>query len=343
MLKAVIIGATGYTGQELLRLLANHSKVTVTAVTSRGEAGKPLTDLFPQFFGHYDDLVFIDPDDSRVLDCDVVFFATPHGTAHKYASQFLEAGLRVIDLSADFRIKDQTLWERWYGQPHGAPEYIEQAVYGLVEHNRDALKGAQLIAVPGCYPTAVQLAILPALKTGLVAEQSIIADCKTGVSGGGRKASLPFHVCEASESMKPYALAGHRHEPEIEQGTALFGQQATPVTFMPHLAPMIRGIEATCYLTLTGETDWQAVYEQAYSDQHFVKVLAQGQAPETRHVRGSNFCQLSVMPKPEKQQLVVFSVIDNLVKGAAGQAIQCFNVSYSFDEYEGINSIAMVP
>lgn len=343
MLKAAIIGATGYTGQELLRLLAQHSEVEVTAVTSRSEIGVKLVDYFPHLIGHYDELSFIDPEDEFLLTCDVIFFATPHGTAHRFVHSFLEKGITVIDLSADFRLKDQALWEQWYKQDHGAPEFIEQAVYGLVEYNREQLKGAKLIAVPGCYPTAVQLAILPALKTGLIQANNIIADCKSGVSGAGRKANIAFLACEATETMKPYALSGHRHEPEIEQGVQLFGNANVPVTFMPHLVPMSRGIEASCYLTLNGEADWQSIYETAYADSHFVKVLAAGASPETKNVRSTNFSHISVQARPEKNQLVVFSVIDNLVKGAAGQAIQCLNECFGFDENQALQAIAVAP
>lgn len=340
MLQVGIIGATGYTGQELLRILANHPEVTVKCVTSRGEQGKPLTALFPQFRGIYD-LYFVAPDSNDINTCDVVFFATPHGTAHAQAQAFLDKGIRVIDLSADFRIKDADLWEQWYGQPHGARELIASAVYGLAEYNADKIAQAQLIAVPGCYPTAVQLGLLPAMQTGKVTPRGIIADCKSGISGAGRKAAIGLLQSESSESIKAYSITGHRHQPEIEQGLSLFGDaDSVQMTFMPHLAPMVRGIQASIYVQTTdiqtSSQEWQRLYEQHYIDTTFVDVLPAGQSPETRSVRGSNYCRIAVQAFPERNQLVIFSVIDNLVKGAAGQAIQCFNLANGFSESLGL-------
>lgn len=336
MVQVGIIGATGYTGQELLRILANHPKVNVACITSRGEKGKPLTDLYPQFRGIYD-LTFVPPDSDVIDSCDVVFFATPHGTAHAQAKSFLDKGIRVIDLSADFRIKDADLWEQWYGQPHGAKALIADAVYGLAEYNAEKISNAKLIAVPGCYPTSVQLGLLPAMQTGKIVPAGIIADCKSGISGAGRKAAIGLLQSESTESMKAYSTSGHRHQPEIEQGLHLFGGvESAQVTFMPHLVPMVRGIQASVYVQVTENLDWQALYEAYYSNSTFVDVLPAGHSPETRTVRGSNYCRLAVQAFPERNQLVIFSVIDNLVKGAAGQAVQCFNIVNGFDESLGL-------
>ncbi len=341
MLKVGIIGATGYTGQELLRILANHPEVKVICVTSRSEQGILLADFYPQFRGIYD-LEFIDPESTELTSCDAIFFATPHGTAHAQAQFFLDKGIRVFDLSADFRIKDADLWEQWYGQPHGARNLISQAVYGLAEYNAKKIRQAQLIAVPGCYPTAVQLALLPALQTGAIQSTGIIADCKSGISGAGRKASIALLQSESTESMKAYSISGHRHQPEIEQGLTLFaGIESPQVTFMPHLAPMVRGIQASIYVTTTKDQAWQKLYENAYQQSQFVDVMPAGISPETRMVRGSNYCRIGLQVFKERHQLVLFSVIDNLVKGAAGQAVQCFNIAYGIDEHLGLNQLPL--
>ncbi|WP_193091273.1 MULTISPECIES: N-acetyl-gamma-glutamyl-phosphate reductase [Halomonas] len=344
MIKVGIVGGTGYTGVELLRLLAQHPNVSVEAITSRSEAGVKVCDMYPNLRGHYDTLAFSEPDAKQLGALDAVFFATPHGVAHALAGELLEKGTRIIDLSADFRLRDADVWSQWYGQPHGAPSLLEEAVYGLPEMHREQIKTARLIAVPGCYPTAVQLGYLPLLEAGLIDSQQLIADCKSGVTGAGRGAKVPSLLAEASESFKAYGASGHRHLPEIRQG--LSDMQANPVglTFVPHLTPMIRGIHATLYSQLTTTTDdLQALFEQRYANEPFVDVMPAGSHPETRSVKGINTCRLAVHRPENSNTVVVLSVIDNLVKGASGQAIQNLNLMFGFDETMGLTAPALMP
>lgn len=344
MIKVGIVGGTGYTGVELLRLLAQHPEVQVEAITSRSEAGVRVCDMYPNLRGHYDTLAFSEPDPTRLGACDAVFFATPHGVAHALAGELLEQGTRVIDLSADFRLRDAEVWAEWYGQPHGAPDLLEEAVYGLPEMHRNRIRQARLIAVPGCYPTAVQLALLPLLEAGLIDTGHIIADCKSGVTGAGRGAKVPSLLAEASESMKAYGAAGHRHLPEISQGLGDAAQGPVGLTFVPHLTPMIRGIHATLYGRLTSEPgDLQALFEQRFADEPFVDVMPAGSHPETRSVKGTNVCRLAVHRPAGGDTVVVLSVIDNLVKGASGQAIQNLNLMFGFAEDTGLAAPALMP
>lgn len=343
VIKVGIVGGTGYTGVELLRLLAQHPQVEVTLITSRSEAGVAVSDMYPNLRGHYD-LAFSEPDPERLAACDAVFFATPHGVAHALAGELLARGTRVIDLSADFRLKDAEEWAQWYGQPHGAPELLEEAVYGLPEVNREAIRGARLIAVPGCYPTAVQLGLLPLLEAGLIDAQHVIADCKSGVTGAGRGAKVPSLLAEASESFKAYGASGHRHLPEIRQGLTQAAGQPVGLTFVPHLTPMIRGIHATLYGRLNGEPgDLQALFEKRFADEPAVDVMPAGSHPETRSVKGSDICRLAVHRPGDGDTVVVLAVIDNLVKGASGQAIQNLNLMFGFDEMAGLGAPALMP
>lgn len=344
MIKVGIVGGTGYTGVELLRLLAQHPEAHVEVITSRSEAGLAVADMYPNLRGHYD-LRFTEPDADRLAACDVVFFATPHGVAHSLAGEILDKGGRVIDLSADFRIRDPELWAKWYGQPHGAPDRLEEAVYGLPEVNREKIKSARLIAAPGCYPTAVQLATIPLLEVGLVSADDIIADCKSGVSGAGRGASVGSLLCESSESMMAYAVAGHRHLPEIKQGLEEAAKGPVGLTFVPHLTPMIRGIHATVYTQLIddAQVDLQALFEQRYANEPFVDVMPAGSHPATRSVKGVNMCRISVHRPQNGKRVVVLSVIDNLVKGASGQAIQNMNLMFDLPETMGLNQVALMP
>ena len=344
MIKAGIVGGTGYTGVELLRLLAGHPEVELTVITSRSEAGRPVADMFPNLRGHLD-LVFTAPDPAVLSTCDVVFFATPNGTAMKLVTPLLEAGVKVIDLAADFRLKDADEWEQWYGMPHACPELLDEAVYGLPEMNREMVRNANLVANPGCYPTAVQLGFLPLLEKGLVDSQALIADAKSGVSGAGRKAAVGTLLCETSESFKAYAVPGHRHLPEIRQGLGVAVGSPVGLTFVPHLTPMIRGIHATLYANLLdgSKEELQSLYEQRYADEPFVDVLPAGSHPETRTVRGINTCRLSVHRPQDGNTVVVLSVIDNLVKGAAGQAIQNMNLMFGLDEVLGLQAVALMP
>ncbi|MBE9532592.1 MAG: N-acetyl-gamma-glutamyl-phosphate reductase [Proteobacteria bacterium] len=342
MINVGIVGATGYTGVELLRLLATHPEVSLQVITSRSEAGTAVSDLFPNLRG-YVDLNFTEPDVDTLAACDVVFFATPHTVAMALVPELIARGTKVIDLSADFRLKDISLWEQWYNTPHTCPDLVEQAVYGLPEVNRDQIKSAQLIAVPGCYPTATQLGFLPLLENNIIDPTRLIADAKSGVSGAGRKASIGALLAESSESMKAYAVAGHRHLPEIEQGLSNASRQDIGLTFVPHLTPMIRGIHATLYGTLTKDVDLQALFEQRYANEPFVDVMPAGSHPETRSVRGANTCRIAVHQPQGGNTVVVLSVIDNLVKGASGQAIQNMNIMFGFDETLAINTIAVMP
>ncbi|MGM0915063.1 MAG: N-acetyl-gamma-glutamyl-phosphate reductase [Pseudomonadota bacterium] len=344
MIKVGIVGGTGYTGVELLRLLAQHPEVKVEAITSRSEAGLGVAELYPNLRGHYDGLTFSEPDADRLGACDAVFFATPHGVAHALAGELLERGTRVIDLSADFRLRDAAEWAEWYGQPHGAPELLDEAVYGLPEVNRDRVRQARLIAVPGCYPTAVQLGLLPLLEAGIIDTSHIIADCKSGVTGAGRGAKVPSLLAEASESMKAYGASGHRHLPEIRQGLGDAASRSVGLTFVPHLTPMIRGIHATLYGRLTGEPDdLQALFETRFAGEPFVDVMPPGSHPETRSVKGANLCRLAVHRPGNGDTVVVLSVIDNLVKGASGQAIHNLNLMFGFEENAGLAAPAMMP
>ncbi|KGE78638.1 N-acetyl-gamma-glutamyl-phosphate reductase [Halomonas sp. ND22Bw] len=344
MIKVGIVGGTGYTGVELLRLLARHPEVSVEAITSRSEAGLGVSELYPNLRGHYDALRFSEPDPARLAACDAVFFATPHGVAHALAFDLLERGTRVIDLSADFRLRDADEWAAWYGQPHGAPELLEEAVYGLPEVNRERIRQARLIAVPGCYPTAVQLGLLPLLEAGLIDADHVIADCKSGVTGAGRGAKVPSLLAEASESMKAYGASGHRHLPEIRQGLGDAANGPVGLTFVPHLTPMIRGIHATLYGRLQGEPgDLQALFEQRFADEPFVDVMPAGSHPETRSVKGANVCRMAVHRPGDGDTVVVLSVIDNLVKGASGQAVHNLNLMFGLDEFAGLDAPAMMP
>ncbi|MDX1572797.1 MAG: N-acetyl-gamma-glutamyl-phosphate reductase [Methylophaga sp.] len=342
MIKVAIVGGTGYTGVELLRLLVNHPEVEIRLITSRSEAGMPVADMFPNLRGHLD-LQFSEPDEAALAACDVVFFATPHTVAMSSVPVLLKRGVRVIDLSADFRLKDTDLWAQWYNTPHTCPEYAKQAVYGLPELNRDAIRDAQLVAVAGCYPTAVQLGFYPLLKAGLIDPMQLIADAKSGTSGAGRKAALGTLLTEAAESMKAYGVDGHRHLPEIRQTLTQMAGGNIGLTFVPHLTPMIRGIHATLYGRLQRQVDLQLLFEQHYADEPFVDVMPAGAHPETRSVRGANVCRLAVHQPQGENTVVVLSVIDNLVKGASGQAIQCMNIMFGLSETQGLHSIATLP
>ncbi len=338
-----IVGGTGYTGSELLRLLSAHPQVKVRVITSRADAGQRVADVLPMLRGRCD-LVFEDPARAPLSDCDLVFFATPNGTAMAQAPALLEAGARVIDLAADFRIKDLSVWERWYGLRHGAPALVDEAVYGLPEVNREAIRGARLVANPGCYPTAITLGLLPLLEADAVEPSRIVADGKSGVSGAGRKAAVGLLMAEMGESFKAYSVAGHRHEPEIEETLRLSTGRAVALTFVPHLVPMVRGIEATIYAPRKrADVDLATLFDQRYRDEPCVDVMPAELPLETRSVRGTNLCRLSVMEPQGKGVVVVQSVIDNLVKGAAGQAVQNMNLMLGFPESTGLDGVALVP
>ena len=271
MIKVGVVGGTGYTGVELLRLLAQHPEVQLTEITSRSEAGTPVTQLFPSLRGRID-LCFSDPKSATLDACDLVFFATPNGVAMQQARALLKAGVRVIDLAADFRIRDAALWEQWYGMKHAAPDLLADTVYGLPEVNRESIRAARLVANPGCYPTAVQLGFLPLVEAAVVDLDHLIADAKSGVSGAGRKAEVHTLFAEASDNFKAYAVPGHRHLPEICQGLSQLAGRAVGLTFVPHLTPMVRGIHATLYARITKEADFQSLYEERYRNLSLIHI-----------------------------------------------------------------------
>lgn len=343
MARVGIVGGTGYTGVELLRLLALHEDVEVTVITSRAESGRRVDDLYPNLRGHYE-LAFTEPDTATLAACDIVFFGTPHNVAMNMVPELLAAGARVVDLSADYRIRDAALWSQWYGEPHASPELLEKAVYGLPEVNRESIREAQLVACPGCYPTSVQLGFIPLLARGLVDPAHLIASSASGVSGAGRQAKIDNLLSEVSDSFKAYGVAGHRHLPEIEQGLGDVAGDAVQLTFVPHLLPIIRGIHSTLFARLIspGE-DLQALYEQWYADEPFVDVLPAGQFPQTRTVRGANRCQLSIQVPQARDTVVVMATIDNLVKGASGQAVQVMNIMLGLDEEAGLKQVGLLP
>jgi N-acetyl-gamma-glutamyl-phosphate reductase len=342
MIKVGIVGGTGYTGIELLRILARHPQAELAVITSRKEAGVPIANLFPSLRGAVS-LEFSDPGKGDLAHCDVVFFATPNAVAMSEARSLLDAGIRVVDLSADFRIRAVTEWERWYKAKHAAPELIAKAVYGLPEVHRVEIKGARLVANPGCYPTAVQLGLLPLVESGAVDLDHLIADAKSGVSGAGKKTEEHLLYAEASDNFTAYAVAGHRHVPEILQELEAIAGKRVGLTFVPHLTPMIRGIYATLYARITKEIDFQRLYEERYSGEPFVDVLPAGSVPDTRSVRAANVCRIAVHRPGGRDILVVMSVIDNLVKGASGQAVQNMNNMCGLPETMGLSHLAVVP
>ncbi len=344
-IKIGIVGGTGYTGVELLRLLAAHPHAELQVITSRSEAEIPVAQLFPNLRGHVD-LCFTEPDVKRLSDCDLVFFATPNGTAMRLVPELLDAGVKVIDLAADFRLKDAQVWEQWYGMPHACPDLLAEAVYGLPEIHRADIAKARLVANPGCYPTAVQLGFLPLIEAGWVDTDRLIADVKSGASGAGRAAAVGTLFGEISENFKAYKADGHRHLPEIKQGLSAIQQTPVGLTFVPHLLPMIRGIHATLYAPLKHNVSPSALhtqFEQYYKNEPFVDVLPTGSHPETRTVRGTNGCRMAVSIPQAGDTVVVLSVIDNLVKGAAGQAVQNMNILFNLPESEGLKHIALLP
>jgi N-acetyl-gamma-glutamyl-phosphate reductase len=343
MIRIGIVGGTGYTGVELLRLLAQHPEADVRAITSRKDAGTPVAQMFPSLRGRYD-LAFTDPKDAGLAGCNVVFFATPHGVAMAQARELLSAGVRIVDLAADFRLQDPQLFERWYKMPHACPDLLREAVYGIPEINREAIRKARIVGNPGCYPTAVQLGFLPLLEAGLVDTQHLIADCKSGVSGAGRKAELSLAFAEASDNFAAYGVAGHRHAPEIVQGLNRASGDTVRLVFTPHLTPMIRGIFATLYAPLRDrDADLQTLYEKRYANEPFVDVMPAGSQPDTRSVRASNVLRIAVHRPPDSDLALVLAVEDNLVKGAAGQAIQNMNLIFGLPETTGLMAPPVLP
>ncbi|MDU7367546.1 MAG: N-acetyl-gamma-glutamyl-phosphate reductase [Acinetobacter baumannii] len=344
-----IVGGTGYTGVELLRLLLRHPQVTVRVLTSRTEAGKRVADMFPSLRGHTD-LEFSDLNLDLLKQCDVVFFATPHGVAMQHAKELVAAQTKVIDLAADFRLQNLEQFEKWYGLQHSCPDILQNSAYGLTELNREKIKQASVIGNPGCYPTTVQLGLAPLLKSeqNLVNPSSIIIDAKSGVSGAGRKASLGMIYSENADNFKAYGVAGHRHHPEIVEALEnIAGKKDVfeGLLFVPHLVPMIRGMLSTIYVDLTEagkQTDLQALYENFYANEKFVDVMPANSSPETRSVRGANELRIALY-KPQPNKLIILAAQDNLVKGASGQAVQNMNLMFGFNEDEGLQGIGLLP
>jgi N-acetyl-gamma-glutamyl-phosphate reductase len=343
VIKVGIVGGTGYTGVELLRLLASHPSTELVAITSRSEKGKPVSALFPNLRGIVD-MPFTEPTVANLKDCDVVFFATPHGVAQNLVPEILAAGIRVVDLSADFRIRDIDIWEKWYAQKHAAPQLVSQAVYGLPEFNRDEIADANLVACAGCYPTSVQLGLKPLLEAGAIDVSDIIANSASGVSGAGKQANVATLLSEAGDNFKAYGASGHRHQPEIEQGLADMAGEPVGLTFVPHLLPIIRGIHTTLYVDLKQQdTDVQSLFEAHYANEPFVDVLEPNSYPETRTVRGSNQCRIAIHRPGNGKKVVILVVEDNLTKGASGQALQCMNIMFGLDEDAGLTMPALMP
>ncbi len=344
-LKVGIVGGTGYTGVELLRLLASHPQTEVVAVTSRGEAGQAVSEMFPSLRG-YIDVPFSDPVSANLGSCDVVFFFFFFGVAMSQAKELLASGTKIIDLAADFRLQDTAVFEKWYKLPHSCPDVLQKAIYGIPELNRKQIKSAEVIGNPGCYPTTVLLGLMPLLEKNYVdLSAPIIADSKSGVSGAGRKAEVGTLFSEAGDNLKAYGVSGHRHHPEIEAQLKKLAGDDLQFIFVPHLIPMIRGMLSTIYVKLTAaasKDDLQSVYAQRYSNERFVDVLPLGVLPETRSVRGSNQLRIAIQ-RQQGEYLTILVVQDNLVKGAAGQAVQNMNIMFGLDEYLGLQIVPLMP
>jgi N-acetyl-gamma-glutamyl-phosphate reductase len=345
-LKIAIVGSSGYTGGELFRILLHHPLAMVTAVTSEKSAGKPIADIFPHLAG-LTDLICepLDPE-SIAKRADFVFLALPHVTAQEAAFRFHKLGKKIVDLSADYRLADAVLYEKWYEHCHQYPDLLRHAVYGLPELHREKIKQASLIANPGCYPTSAILGLAPLLKQGIVDSQSIVIDSKSGVSGAGRSPSLAHHYPEVNEGLMAYKIGSHRHTPEIEQELSALAGRPVIVSFTPHLIPMNRGILTTIYASFSRDTNalrLHALYEEFYKQEPFVRLLPPGRFPNVRNVRGSNFCDIGVYADPRTGRAVIVTAIDNLVKGAAGQAIQNMNLMVGFSETDGLKFAGLFP
>ena len=338
-----VVGGSGYTGIELLRLLSQHPHINIHHVTSRGDKGRLVSEVYPSLRGFITQQ-FIDPDEADLINSDLVFFATPNGIAMQYAQNLAKEGVKIIDLAADFRIKDVDVWEHWYGMKHTSKELLKDAVYGLPEVNRDKIKNAQIVANPGCYPTAIQLGLLPLIKNNLIDQSNIIADVKSGISGAGKKEDTNLLMAESAENFKAYALQGHRHLPEIEENLSSVTQDKNvKLIFVPHLLPIVRGIHATMYVDAIKDFDISETYHRFYGEEPFVDILPQGECPEIKSVRSSNICRISFQKQKNSNKIIILSVIDNLVKGAAGQAIQNMNIMMNYDETVGLNLVPLAP
>jgi N-acetyl-gamma-glutamyl-phosphate reductase len=346
MIRVGIVGGTGYTGVELLRLLAVHPQAEVRTITSRKESGMPVVEMFSSLRGlpRLAALKYSDAAQANLAGCEIVFFATPHGVAMAQARELTGAGTKIIDLAADFRLKDAAEFERWYKMPHSCPDLLAESVYGLPEMYREAIRRARIVGNPGCYPTAIQLGFLPLVEAGIVDPAHLIADAKSGVSGAGRKAELGLLFSEAADNFRAYNVGGHRHHSEILQGLNSFSKDPVTLVFTPHLTPMIRGIHATLYARLTkADVDLQQLYETRYAAEPFIDVMPSGSHPDTRSVRASNVCRIAVHRPQGGDIAVILAVVDNLVKGAAGQAVQNMNLMFGLPEETGLTAPPVVP
>lgn len=346
MINVAVCGGSGYAGAELLRVLAGHGHIKVTAVTSEKSSGKPVTDLFPHLH-HYSGLVF-EPLDPGALapKADIFFLSLPHATSQKPVDLFLRKGKRVIDLSADHRLRDRALYEEWYKVAHEFAGNLRKAVYGLPELYRKKIEKAVLIANPGCYPTGAILGLYPALKHGIIDSGTIVIDSKSGASGAGRQSDVGFSFCEVNEGFKAYGLVRHRHTPEIEQELSGICRRPVTVTFTPHLLPLDRGILGTMYARIKKKTDGKKIlefYRKAYLREPFVRVLGEGKLPNVKHVRGTNFCEIGIAVNDRTNTLIVVTALDNLVKGAAGQAVQNMNILCGLEETTALTAPALFP
>ncbi len=343
-IKIGVIGASGYTGADLVRLAARHPNIEITALAAKAHAGKPMTDVFPHLgLTPLPDLAEVEQVDWGA--CDAAFCGLPHATAHQVIAG-LPGDLKVVDMSADFRLRDPAVYAKWYGGEHRAKDLLAEAVYGLTEHYRDAIAEARLVACPGCYPTAVLLALLPLVKDRLIDAGDIIIDAKSGASGAGRSLKQNMLFSEAGEGLSPYSIGKHRHGPEIEQEMGRAAGREVVVNFTPHLIPMSRGELVTCYVRLEGKAtadDLRKALERAYADAPFVRVAPEGVIPATQHVRGSNYCLIGVFPDRMQGRAIVVSTLDNLVKGSAGQALQNFNLMFGLPEATGLEQLPMFP
>ena len=340
MINVAILGASGYTGFELLRILANHPNAKIIEATSRQYKGKPVPEVFPSLRAFYDGLVFSDPGDFKRIRADVVFSALPHGASQEVVPALLEADNRVIDLSADFRLRDASVYRAWYGE-HKSDFLLKEAVYGLPELYRDPIKDALLVANPGCYPTSAILALSPLLREGLIDTGSVIVDSKSGVSGAGRGANIDTSFVEVAGGFKAYKVGSHRHTPEIDQELSVVSGGPVSVTFTPHLIPASRGILSTSYADLkkpATTAELHGLYARTYGKEPFVRVLPEGRFPDISHVRGSNYCDIGIFADEKKKKVIVVSAIDNLVKGASGQAVQNMNIMYWLKEDTALNT-----
>ena len=346
MIRVGIIGATGYAGGELVRLLLGHKEAKIVWYGSRSYVERKYADIYQNMFQLVDDICQDDNMEAMAEQVDVIFTATPQGLCASLVKEEILHKIKIIDLSADFRIRDVSVYEKWYGMEHRAPQYMKEAVYGLCELNREAIKKARLIANPGCYPTCSFLSVYPLVKEGLIDPDTLIIDAKSGTSGAGRGAKVDNLFCEVNENIKAYGVTGHRHTPEIEEQLSLAAGKQVLINFTPHLVPMQRGILVTAYASLKKDISYKevkAVYDRYYEKEYFVRVLPEDVCPQTRWVEGSNFVDVNFKIDPRTKRIIMMGAMDNLVKGAAGQAVQNMNLMFGVDEAEGLRMAPLFP